>query len=112
VADITIEPGRVALIPTGLVIQVPLRMFLGIFARSSTPLKKGLMVANGVGVVDPDYCGPDDEVKIAVLNFTDRAVMVRAGDRIAQGILLEAPRVEWVEAAADAPSRGGFGSSG
>ena len=41
-------------------------MFLAIFARSSTPLKRGLMVANGVGVVDPDYSGPADEVKIAV----------------------------------------------
>ena len=112
VADVTVEAGRVALVPTGLVVQVPLRMFLGIFARSSTPLKKGLMIANGVGVVDPDYCGPDDEVKIAVMNFTSEPVTVRAGDRIAQGILLEAPRVEWAEAAAAGPSRGGFGSSG
>lgn len=112
VADVTIDPGRVALVPTGLVIQVPLRMFLGIFARSSTPLRKGLMVANGVGVVDPDYCGPDDEVKIAVMNFTSEPVTVKAGDRIAQGILLEAPRVDWVEGEPDATSRGGFGSSG
>lgn len=112
VEDVTIEPGRVALIPTGLVIQVPLRMFLGIFARSSTPVKRGLMVANGVGVIDPDYCGPTDEVKIAVMNFTNRAVTVQAGDRIAQGILLEAPRVEWAEAEPVATSRGGFGSSG
>lgn len=111
-ADVTVEPGRVALVPTGLVIQVPVRMFLGIFARSSTPLKKGLMIANGVGVVDPDYCGPDDEVKIAVMNFTSAPVTVRAGDRIAQGILLEAPRVEWAEAPAEGASRGGFGSSG
>ena len=35
-------------------------------ARSSTPIKRGLIVANGVGVVDSDYCGPDDEVKIEV----------------------------------------------
>jgi len=110
--NVTVEPGRVALIPTGLVIKVPRRMFLGIFARSSTPLKRGLMIANGVGVIDPDYCGADDEVKIAVMNFTDAAVTVRAGDRIAQGILLEAPRVIWTEAEADGSSRGGFGSSG
>ena len=112
VEDVTVEPGRVALIPTGLVIQVPLRMFLGIFARSSTPLKRGLMIANGVGVIDPDYRGPTDEVKIAVMNFTDQPVKVIAGDRIAQGILLEAPRVEWVEAEVGGASRGGFGSSG
>ena len=112
VANVTVEPGGVALVPTGLVIQVPFRMFLGIFARSSTPLRRGLMIANGVGVVDPDYCGATDEVKIAVMNFTAEPVTVRAGDRIAQGILLHAPHVEWVEGAADASPRGGFGSSG
>src|SRR5512132_4741904 len=91
--DTTIDAGRTALVPTGLVIEVPARMFLGIFARSSTPLKRGLMVANGVGIVDPDYCGPADEVMIAVLNFTGQAVRVTAGDRIAQGIFLPAPQV-------------------
>src|SRR5690349_11196091 len=75
-AEVTIQPGQVALVPTGLVIEVPRGMFLGIFARSSTPLKRGLMVANGVGIVDPDYCGPEDEVKIAVLNFTANPVQV------------------------------------
>lgn len=112
VADVTVEPGRVALVPTGLVIKVPHRMFLGIFARSSTPVKRGLMVANGVGVIDPDYCGAADEVKIAVMNFTDDAVVVRAGDRLAQGVFLEAPRVEWVEGEPRAESRGGFGATG
>ena len=112
VDDVVVAPGRVALVPTGLVFKVPLRMFLGIFARSSTPVKRGLMVANGVGVVDPDYCGATDEVKIAVMNFTDEPVTVRAGDRVAQGIFLAAPLVEWVEAGADDPARGGFGSSG
>ena len=112
-ADVVIEPGRVALVPTGLVVEVPAGMFLGIFARSSTPLKRGLMVANGVGVVDPDYCGPTDEVKIAVMNFTGAPVTVQRGDRIAQGIFLTAPRVTWDEAdeLRDA-SRGGFGATG
>src|SRR6476620_10870692 len=90
-ADMIIDAGKVALIPTGLVIEVPAGMFLGIFARSSTPLKRGLMVANGVGVVDSDYCGPEDEVKVAVLNFTREEVHVFAGDRIAQGLVLAAP---------------------
>lgn len=113
VADVTVEPGRVALVPTGLVIRVPDGMFLGIFARSSTPIRRGLMVANGVGVIDPDYCGATDEVKIAVMNFTSETVTVRAGDRIAQGILLDAPRVTWAETdQAGETSRGGFGSSG
>lgn len=110
--DVTIEPGEVKLVPTGLVIEVPLGMFLGVFARSSTPIKRGLIVANGVGVVDSDYCGPADEVKIQVLNFTDRAVTVKAGDRIAQGIILPATRVIWHEGeVGTVASRGGFGST-
>jgi dUTP pyrophosphatase len=111
--DITVQPGEVTLIPTGLAIEVPSGTFLGIFARSSTPLKRGLMVANGVGVVDPDYCGPNDEVKIEVYNFTARPVHIKAGDRIAQGILIPLVRVEWEEAAElRTDSRGGFGATG
>jgi dUTP pyrophosphatase len=111
--DVVVEPGRVALVPTGVVVEVPVGMFLGIFARSSTPLKRGLMVANGVGVIDPDYCGPSDEVKIAVMNFTDAAVTIGRGDRIAQGIFLTAPRVTWDEAEQlREASRGGFGATG
>src|SRR5512132_2873509 len=111
--DTTIDPGRTALVPTGLVIEVPDGMFLGIFARSSTPLKRGLMVANGVGVVDSDYCGATDEVKIAVLNFSAAPVTVKTGDRIAQGILLPVTRGEWDESAApERAARGGFGSTG
>jgi dUTP pyrophosphatase len=113
VDDVVVKPGGVALVPTGLSVEVPPGMFLGIFARSSTPLKRGLMVANGVGVVDPDYCGPEDEVKIAVMNFTDAPVTVRRGDRIAQGIFLAAPRVAWEEVDRLRPkSRGGFGATG
>lgn len=110
---VTIAPGEVALVPTGLAIAVPPGMFLGIFARSSTPLKRGLMVANGVGVIDSDYCGPEDEVKIAAINVSKTPVRVAPGDRIAQGILLPAPQVEFIEVdRLSAVSRGGFGSTG
>lgn len=111
--DLTIEPGEVALVPTGLVIEVPPGYFLAVFARSSTPLKRGLMVANGVGVVDADYCGPTDEIRIALVNITPGRVTVRAGDRLAQGIFLAAPRVAWEDAAElRSDARGGFGSTG
>jgi dUTP pyrophosphatase len=112
-ADVTIAPGAIVLIPTGLVVEVPAGHFLGIFARSSTPLKKGLIVANGVGVLDSDYCGPTDEVKIQVMNVTSAPVSVARGDRIAQGIVLPYVRVEIEDGGgATAPSRGGFGSTG
>ena len=111
--SIIIQPGEMALVPTGLVIAVPPGTFLAIFARSSTPLKRGLMVANGVGVVDPDYSGADDEVKIALLNVRTSPVTITRGERIAQGMVLSAPRVSWVEVEdMAAPTRGGFGATG
>jgi len=109
---VDVPPGQIRLIGTGLVIAVPAGHFLAILARSSTPLKRGLVVANGVGVIDADYCGPNDEVKVQVLNVTSSTVTVTRGDRIAQAIVLAAPRVEFEEAETTAPSRGGFGSTG
>ncbi len=112
-ADLTIQPGQIALVPTGLVIAVPAGHFLGIFARSSTPLKRGLIVANGVGVLDSDYSGPTDEIKIQVMNVTSTPVEVKRGDRLAQGVILPFVRAEWNETtSASGPDRGGFGSTG
>jgi len=111
--DVTVPPRQIVLIRTGLVIEVPSGHFLAIFARSSTPLKRGLMVANGVGVIDPDYSGPNDEVMIQVLNLTDAPVEVRRGDRLAQGIILPSPRVTWQEVSEIREvTRGGFGATG
>ena len=100
------------MVGTGLVFAVPEGHFLAILARSSTPLKRGLAVANGVGVLDSDYCGPADELKIQLLNITDDPISVKVGDRLAQGMVLQAPRVEFVEGDTTSPSRGGFGSTG
>jgi dUTP pyrophosphatase len=111
--DVIVGPRHIALIRTGLVIEVPAGHFLGIFARSSTPLKRGLIVANGVGVVDPDYSGPTDEIMIQVWNITDADVTVRKGDRLAQGIVLPSPRVTWEEVTeVREVARGGFGATG
>jgi len=111
--DVTVQPGEVTLVPTGLVIEVPHGYFLGIFARSSTPLRHGLMVANGVGVVDPDYAGPADEVKIEAVNFTSKPAHVQKGDRIAQGLFIPVAQARWIEVEEiRAESRGGFGATG
>jgi dUTP pyrophosphatase len=99
--------------PRHIVIEVPTGYFLAIFARSSTPLKRGLIVSNGVGVIDPDYSGPNDEVMIQVMNITDSDVKIARGDRLAQGIVLPAPRVTWEEVSEIREvTRGGFGSTG
>ena len=110
--DVEVPPREIRLVGTGLVMKVPDGHFLAIFARSSTPMKRGLIVSNGVGVIDSDYCGATDEIKIQVLNVTDAPVTLRRGDRTAQGIVLPAPRAEFEEAATSADSRGGFGSTG
>ena len=111
--DVRVAPGQIALVRTGLVIEVPTGHFLGIFARSSTPLKRGLMIANGVGVIDPDYSGPNDEVMVQVLNFTAAEVVLTRGDRLAQAVVLPAPRVTWEEVSEiRQTTRGGFGATG
>jgi dUTP pyrophosphatase len=112
-ANITVGPGETAKIPTGLVIEAPKGHFLLISARSSLPLKKGLAMANGIGVVDPDFAGPNDEIHIIVYNFTKEPVEVKKGERIAQGLFLPVEQAQWeeVEELRDV-SRGGMGSTG
>ena len=111
--DLVVAPRQIALVRTGLVIEVPTGYCLAIFARSSTPLKRGLIVSNGVGVIDPDYSGPNDEVMIQVMNVTDSDVSIHRGDRLAQGIILPAPRVAWEEVnEIREVTRGGFGRTG
>jgi len=111
--DVDVAPGQLALVRTGLVFAVPPGHFLAIVARSSLP-KRGLIVANGLGVLDSDYRGPADEAKVLVLNYTATPVRIAKGDRIAQAFVLKVPRVEFVPLTheAAAPSRGGFGSTG
>ncbi len=112
-ADVLVEPNQVIRIPTGLIIQAPLGHFLQIASRSSLPLKKGLMLANGIGVVDRDYCGPEDELSLAVYNFGEKSVEIKKGERIAQGLFLPVEQVEWQETdEISEVSRGGYGSSG
>lgn len=110
---VTIAPGAVGLVGTGLVVEIPPGYFLAVFARSSLPLRRQLLVANGVGVVDPDYRGPADEVRVLLINVSTSPVEVTRGERIAQGMVLAAPRVEWEDAGPpEGPSRGGFGATG
>lgn len=112
--DMEINPKEIKLIPTGLVIEVPKGYALILASRSSTPKKKGLKMPHGIGVIDQDYCGKEDEIKIQVYNFTQNPVLVKKGDKIAQGIFMRAEIAEF-EAIDQAPAetnRGGFGSTG
>jgi len=110
--DVVIPARAHALLRTGLGVGVPADHVFHVYARSSLFPKHGLLLANGVGVIDADYSGPDDEVMISVWNARDTEVRLAAGTRVAQGIILPRPRVEWVVADATGPTRGGFGSTG
>ena len=109
---IEIKPKEIAYIPLNNVIEAPDGFFLLIAARSSTH-KKGLFLANGIGIVDPDYSGDEDELKAAYFNFTDKPVIVERGERIAQGTFVKIEKADWQEVdVLGNKTRGGFGTTG
>jgi dUTP pyrophosphatase len=111
--DMVIESKSVALIPTNIIIETPPGYMFIVVPRSSTPKKKGLLIPHGIGVIDQDYSGPEDEVLFQVYNFTDKPVSVSKGDRLAQGCFVPVERVEFDEVETiSEKSRGGVGSTG
>lgn len=109
----TVGPGKLGFIPTNLIVNIPEGHVLMLASRSSTPKKKGLLIPHGIGLVDQDYCGPEDEMKAQVYNFTDEPVTVARGERIAQAMLVPVAQCELAEnELATQKSRGGFGSTG
>ena len=110
--SVEIKPHSLGLIPANVIVQTPPGYMLMITLRSSTPRKRGLLIPHGVGVIDQDYCGEDDEIKIQVFNFNSNPVTVERGDRIAQGIFVRVDTVQWSEVdRIESETRGGFGSS-
>jgi dUTP pyrophosphatase len=108
----TVQPHAHTLLPSNLIIEVPAGYFLMLAARSSLT-KRGLQMSNGIGVIDQDYHGPEDETQILVYNFTDQPVTVKRGERIAQGLIIPIIRAAWEEVETiKLESRGGFGSTG
>lgn len=112
--EATIIPAKsLGKIPSNLIIQTPTGYMLNVFSRSSLAQKKGLLLSNGVGIIDNDYSGPTDEILIPVYNFTDAPVTVERAERIAQGVFVKVEPAEWQEVAEmTAQSRGGFGTTG
>ena len=110
--DTEIAPRTIELIPANVIVRIPEGYMLLLSLRSSTPRRKGLLIPNGVGIIDQDYCGEGDELKVQVLNFHEEAVMVRRGERIAQGIFVPIARATWNETDEVGKGRGGFGSTG
>jgi dUTP pyrophosphatase len=111
--SVIIQPGQVGLVPLNIAIELPPGHWALLAARSSLH-KKGLLLANGIGVGDEDFCGENDEYRAALLNYTQQAVTVERGDRLVQMIIMSRPQVNWqeVEHFGGRKNRGGFGSTG
>jgi len=109
-----VKPFSPTIIPTNIIVDVPEGYFLMLASRSSTPIKKHLMVSNGIGVIDQDFNGDTDEIGVQVLNFSQEDVVIEKGERIAQALLVKIAKVEDFEEVArmSKKSRGGFGSTG
>lgn len=110
--DIEIQPGEVMPFYTGISFEIPDGYFGQIHSRSGLSTKHGLVLANGVGVVDSDYRG---NVGVPIRNVSDRPVTVMAHERVAQIIFQKVPDVGMYEAdMLTKTERGnsGFGSTG
>lgn len=110
--QLTIKPQTVAYIPLNVALQLPDDYWVMIAARSSLH-KRGLWLANSIGVVDSDYSGNEDEYMAAVYNFTHQDVVVQKGDRVAQLIIMPviASALNEVDELKK-QNRGGFGTTG
>lgn len=107
-----LEPGERYLFSTGLIIAVPTGHALLLLSRSSNA-KKGLRLANSVGLVDQDYCGPNDEIKAFLHNFGQEPYHVQKGERLMQGLIVPYARAEFIEQInMTGNDRGGFGTTG
>ncbi len=110
-----VPPQEQVLVRTGLVIESSPPYALFIFPRSSLFRRKGLIFPHSVGVIDFDYCGAEDELRVPVLNLQERAVTISSGERIAQIVFLNVltnPVLEEINSPPREGSRGGFGSTG
>ncbi len=110
--EVTIGPGAIGYVPLNIAVETPAGHFLLVAARSGTH-KRGLMMANGIGIIDPDFSGDGDEIRAAYFNFTAVPVTVEKGERIAQGTFVPVAHFAWNETdALPNKDRGGFGTTG
>ena len=109
---LTLLPGAIALVPTGLRMQIPAGFEVQIRPRSGLALNHGIMLPNSPGTIDADYRGP---VAVIVLNAGAAPFVVRHGMRIAQMVVAPVLRARFELTGAlsgTARGPGGFGSTG
>jgi dUTP pyrophosphatase len=111
--SIQLPPMHRALVPTGLIFDIPEYHVMKMYVRSSVALKKGLILANGTGIIDSDYVDP---CYIILQNTTESLVVIEAGERLAQ-CAIEPVHVVNIEETKEKPEQktdrdGGLGSTG
>lgn len=110
---LTIKPGQLLLVPTGIAIELPSADYVAyIFARSGLGIKHGICLSNGVGVVDSDYRG---EVCVGLCNVSDKEYTITPSERVAQMVISPVslmPVAEVRELSDTERGEGGFGSTG
>jgi dUTP pyrophosphatase len=110
--EVVLAPGQRALIPTGFALALPEGHEAQVRPRSGLALQSGITLLNSPGTIDPDYRG---ELCVIAINLGEAPATIRRGDRIAQMVIQEVPRIDLVEVQ-ELPASGrggaGFGSSG
>ena len=109
---VSLKSGARALIPTGLILELPLGFEAQVRPRSGLALRHGITVLNSPGTIDSDYRG---EVQVLLANLGDKTFAVARGERIAQLVVQRVERATLIEAATASATRrgaGGFGSTG
>lgn len=109
---VLVKSGEMRIIHLGVSVKPPAGYHFLVASRSSTPLKYGLIVANGIGIIEDNYCGDDDRLGLVV--YATKAISIPKGTRIAQcTIVPKAPEFEWeVVDSMNEINRGGYGSTG
>ncbi len=109
---ITINPGKTAIIPTGIAVAIPKNYEIQIRPRSGLAAKNNISVVNTPGTIDSDYRG---EIKIILINLGKKSFIIKSGDRIAQMILCPIIKGKFKEVRKlpnTVRGKGGFGSTG
>jgi len=110
--DLVLEKGAVALIPTGFAVAIPEGFEIQIRPRSGLAINHSLAIINSPGTIDADYRG---EIKIGMINLSDRKYTFHRGDRIAQMVVKKVyqAKLEVVEQLDETHrNTGGFGHTG
>lgn len=111
-AELTLEPGAITLVPTGLAVAIPEGFEGQVRARSGLSTKHGIGLPNGPGTIDSDYRG---ELRVAVINWGGKAFAITHGMRVAQLVIAPVAHAVIVETDSLDETRrgaGGFGSTG